>query len=103
MTNAAGLNLVLPGEGEFIDDYNNYRCNTFRQNCLCLSERYIMEHYSDIMKYEGCIENRIDDGYCTIDLLIRENARFREGCAENNLSFVLIDNDYKQTIEKILY
>ena len=53
------------------------------------------------MKYENCIENRIDDGYCTIELLTRENNRFRDGCAENDLSCVLIDDNYEQTMEKI--
>ncbi|MBQ0167511.1 MAG: adenylate kinase [Treponema sp.] len=71
--------------------------------CLCFSERYITEHYQEIMKYEGIIENRIDDGYCTQDLLKRENERFRQGCMNNGLPFVLIDDDYEQTVESICF
>lgn len=71
--------------------------------CLCFSERYITEHYPEIMKYEGIIENRIDDGYCTQDLLKRENERFRQGCMSNSLPFVLIDDDYEQAVESICF
>lgn len=70
--------------------------------CLCFSERYIAEHYPDIMAHEDCIEDRIDEGYCTAELLMKDNASFREGCAENGLPFVLIDDDYEQMIEGIL-
>jgi len=69
--------------------------------CIAFSEKYIDEHYSDIMKYENCIENRIDDGYCTKELLKKGNKRFRENCAENGLEFVLVDQDYEQSMENI--
>lgn len=64
--------------------------------CLCFSEGYIKEHYSDIMKHEGCIENRVDDGYCTKELLVRENRWFYENCVANNLACVLIEDSYEQ-------
>lgn len=80
-------------------DFENEYLKEIRYICLCFSERYITEHYMNIMKYESCIECRIDDGYCTMDLLKNENERFREGCAENGLSFVLIDEDYESTID----
>ena len=82
-------------------DFDNEYLQAIRFICLCFSERYITEHYSEIMKYGGCIENRIDDGYCTIELLKKENERFRDGCACNGLPYVLIDDNYEQTMEKI--
>lgn len=54
------------------------------------------------MKHESCIENRVDDGYCTIDLLKSENKRFREGCERNGLSLVLIEDNYEHTVERML-
>ena len=83
------------------NDFSNDYLKEIKYICLCFSERYINEHYSEIMKYENCIENRIDDGYCTIELLTRDNNRFREGCTVNGLSYVLIDDNYEQTVEKI--
>ncbi len=70
--------------------------------CLCFSDAYIEEHYSDIIQYEDCIEYRVDDGYCTKELLKRENGRFRDGCRENNLNCVLIEKNYKEMIEDIV-
>lgn len=98
-------NLIVEGcyiPFTWMSDFDNEYIQEIKYICLCFSERYIVEHYSEIMKYENCIENRIDDGYCTIDLLKRENERFRDGCARNGLSFVLIDDHYEQTVEKIL-
>lgn len=66
--------------------------------CLCFSEKYIDEHYSDIIGHESRIEKRIDTGYCTKELLKRENARFRNGCLENDLYCVMINEDYEMTI-----
>jgi len=82
-------------------DFDSEYLQEIRYICLCFSERYITEHFSDIMKYESCIEDRIDDGYCTIDLLKKEHERFRKGCSENGLSFVLIDENYEQAIGEI--
>lgn len=84
------------------NDFDEVYLQEIKYICLCFSERYITEHYHDIMEYESCIENRIDDGYCTIELLKNENERFRRECEENGLSFVLIDDNYEQTIEEIL-
>jgi len=83
------------------NDFDDKYLKEIRYICLCFSERYILEHYSDIMKYECCIEERIDDGYCTIELIRRENERFREGCLLNDLLYTLIDDNYEQTIESI--
>lgn len=82
------------------NDFDNEYLQEIKYICLCFTERYIEEHYSEIMKFESRIENRIDDGYCTIGLLKRENKRFREGCEENGLPFVLIDDNYEQAVEK---
>lgn len=98
-------NLIVEGcyiPFEWQKDFDSRYLSDIKYICLCFSERYIDEHYSDILKYEDCIEDRIDDGYCTLDLLKKENNRFRNGCVENNLSYVLIDDDYERTIGKII-
>ena len=55
------------------------------------------------MQFEGCIEKRVDDGYCTVELLQRENNRFREGCEKNHLPYVLIDDDYIKSLDSISF
>lgn len=70
--------------------------------CICFSDKYIDTHYNDIIQFEGCIEDRIDDGYCTKALLKRENKYFIKGCDDNNLNFVLVENHYEETLDNIL-
>jgi len=82
-------------------DFENDYLQEIQYICLCFSEKYIKENLTNILKYEDCIENRIDDGYCTMELLIKENSRFYEGCKENNLFYVLIDGDYNRIIDNI--
>lgn len=97
-------NLIVEGcyvpftwEKDFGADY----LQEIRFICLCFSEKYIEEHYSEIMQYEGRIESRIDDGYCTAELLKKENLRFAKGCRDNDLNCVMIDRDYEKTIDSI--
>ena len=84
------------------NDFDKEYIQEIKYICLCFSEGYIEEHYSEIMKHESCIENRVDDGYCTIDLLKSENKRFREGCERNGLPLVLIEDNYEHTVERML-
>ncbi len=83
------------------EDFEPEYLKEIRFICLCFSDRYIETHYSDIMKYEGCIEDRLDDGYCSEELLKSENKRFREGCEKYGLSIVLIEDDYKKSVDSI--
>lgn len=98
-------NLIVEGcyipftwKGDFSEEY----LQEIRYVCLCFTDKYIDEHYADIMRCESIIEDRIDDGYCTTELLKRENQRFREGCAANCLTCTLIDDDYESIIDRLL-
>ena len=70
--------------------------------CLCLSEQYIRAHFDDITAHASCIEHRVDDEYCTQDLLIRENRRYLEGCKAHGLPYVLIEDDYQLSVDNLL-
>lgn len=93
-----GCYIPFSGRNDFDKEY----IQEIKYICLCFSEGYIEEHYSEIMEHESCIENRVDDGYCTIDLLKSENKRFREGCERNGLPLVLIEDNYEHTVERML-
>lgn len=80
------------------DDFAEEYLREIRYLCLCFSDEYIEKHYTDIMKFENCIEDRLDDGYCTVELLKRDNRSFREGCERNGLPYVLIGEQYEQEI-----
>ena len=83
------------------NDFETEYLANIKYICLCFSDTYIDEHYSDIMGYESCIENRLDDGYCSIELLKSENARFMNGCINNSLPYIIIEDDYEKSVEGI--
>ena len=62
--------------------------------CLVMSEAYIRGHFDDIKKYACTVEGRLDDGYCTLDNLIRDNAEALEMCRLHNAEYYLIDEEY---------
>ena len=48
------------------------------------------------------IESRMDDSFCTVEQLKRDNRMYREGCARYGNPAVLIDGDYEGTMERVL-
>ena len=83
-------------------DFDDEYLKNIRFICLCLSESYIDNHFDNVKRYASCIESRLDDGYCTADLLKRDNRFYLDGCREDNLNVVLIDNDYYEEVNRIL-
>jgi len=82
-------------------DFDKQYLQEIKYVCLCFSDDYIEANYDTIIAYECCIENRKDTGYCSKELLKREHHRFHEGCAKNGLPCVLIQKDYKETVNSI--
>lgn len=66
--------------------------------CLIFSEKYIREHFEDIKRYSGIIERRIDDGYCTEEMLLKENRINLEQCRKYGYDYILIDEEYRVDI-----
>lgn len=94
-------NLIIEGcymPFDWKKDFDEEYSRNIRYICLCMSDKYIDCHFKDIQKYASCIENRGDDEYCTVELVRRDNRMFREGCAKNNLEYILIDEDYETAI-----
>jgi hypothetical protein len=95
-------NLVVEGcyipfdwEKDFESDY----LENIKYYCLIMSESYIKAHFSDIKKYASAIENRIDDGWCTIDSVLEDNARMSELAKEHNANCIFIDGKYEVDID----
>lgn len=70
--------------------------------CLCMSERYIETHFAEIKRYANCIENRLDDSYCTMETIKRENRFYLAGCRENHLEATMIDESYAGAVDAVL-
>lgn len=74
-------------EPEYLENIKYY--------CLVMSPNYIQEHFNDIKKYANVVENRIDDEGCTLETVLRDNAKMLEQCKANKVDYVLIDEVYQ--------
>ena len=63
--------------------------------CLVMSESYIRNHFVDIKKYASIIENRMDDEWCTLESVLKENAKVLELARKHNVNYFLIDGEYE--------
>ena len=67
--------------------------------CLVMSESYIRNHFADIKKYASIIENRMDDEWCTLESVLKENAKVLELARKHNVNYFLIDGEYEMDID----
>ena len=94
-------NLIVEGcyiPFDWEKDFDNEYKENIKYYCLVMSEKYIRNHFDDIMKYANVIENRLCDD-CVIEELINDNNRIYEAVKEYNLNYILIDENYE--IEEI--
>ena len=59
-----------------------------------MSENYIRKHFDDIKKYADIIEKRLNDSYCTLESVLRDNIQVLSLAEKHNANYVLIDNEY---------
>ena len=72
-----------------------------RYLCLVMSERYIREHFGEILSHANDIEQRLDDGIELQQMqqqMLRENAENLEQCRRHGCDYLLIDAEYPQEI-----
>ena len=65
-----------------------------RYYCIIMTQHYIHTHFQDIIIYANIIEKRIDDSYCTKQMLLKENALNLALCQKYHLDYILIDKTY---------
>lgn len=90
-----GVYIPFSWKNDFTEDY----LKEIRFFCLVMSRRYIENHFAEIAGFANVIERRLDDSYCSRDLLIRDNEYNREMCAKYGCDSVLIDDKYEMEIE----
>ncbi len=76
-------------------DFAKEYLDEIRYYCLIMSENYIKKHFIDIKGYTGVIENRLDDAYCTLEGVLKDNAQVLEMVQKHNADYVIIDEEYK--------
>lgn len=96
-----GQDLIVEGcyiPFDWQKDFSEVYLEHIRYRCLIMSRRYILEHYDDIRVYACVIEDRQDDSYCTMDMLLRDNERMLELARKHGVEYILIDSEYKVDI-----
>lgn len=73
-------------ESEYLKDISCY--------CLVMSEKYIRNHFDDILRYADVIEKRLDDD-CDIDSLVEDNLHYRSFSKNSNTKLIIIDDEYR--------
>ena len=92
-----GQNLIVEGcyiPFDWKKDFSEEYLEHIRYRCLIMTQQYIRTHFSDIKAYANVIEQRLDDSFCTMDMLLEENARNLEECQRYGCEYILIDGQY---------
>lgn len=92
-----GQNLIVEGcyipfnwQANFTEEY----LSSIRFYCLIMSENYIRNHFDDIKKYACVIEQRLDDSYCTMESLLKDNEQMLTLAKQYDANYILIDENY---------
>jgi len=96
-----GQNLIIEGcyiPFDWKKDFSVDHLENIRFFCLVMSENYIRTHFNDIRQYADVIEKRMNDD-CTLESVLKDNARTLALAQRNEINYILIDNNYKIDID----
>ena len=91
-------NLIVEGcyiPFDWKKDFDTEYLSQIRYVCLVMSEGYIRSHFDDIKAYANIVEMRLDDEGCTMENVIKDNAKVMAMCEQYKLDYVLIDESYE--------
>jgi gluconate kinase len=83
-------------------DFDERYLPSIRFICLAMSERYIENHFSEIIRHESEIESRLVAADCTMKSLKADNQCIIDGFQSAGEQVVLIDSHYEKTIKGLL-
>ncbi len=95
-------NLIVEGcyiPFDWEKDFSTEYLSEIRYYCLVMSENYIKKHFDDIKKYADIIEKRLDDSYCTLEGVLRDNIQVLSLAEKHNANYILIDDKYNVDID----
>ena len=98
-------NLIVEGCYVTFDwrrEFDSHYLKDIRFICLAMSEKYIEDHFSEIIGHASAIESRLSDADCTMDSLKTDNRKFINGFQQAAEQVVIIDSNYEQTIKALL-
>lgn len=90
-------NLIVEGcyiPFDWQKDFDAAYLPSIRCCCLVMSEGYIKTHFADIRGYANAVENRLDDGGCTMERVLADNMRVQRLAQEHHVNYILIEDQY---------
>ena len=94
-------NLIVEGcyiPFDWSKEFDKSYLDNIKYYCLIMSREYILNHFEDIKSYANVIENRLDDEYCTIEKVIKDNENMLNLAKKHNVNYILINNKYEVDI-----
>ena len=94
-------NLIVEGcyiPYDWQKDFDQEYLDNIRYYCLVMSESYIRNNYSDILKYSSIIEKRVYDSI-TLEEVLKDNLEVLRQVQLYNLNYILIDSKYDVDIK----
>ena len=95
-------NLIVEGvyiPFDWSKDFEVEYLENIKYYCLVMSEKYIRNHFADIKQYANVIENRLDDEWCTVESVLKDNAEVLFLAQKHNVNYILIDDTYEINID----
>jgi len=95
-------NLIVEGcyiPFDWSKDFNQEYLEHIKYYCLVMSENYIKNHFEDIKEYANTIEMRLDDGWCTMEGVLQDNAEVLALAHKHNVKYILIEDKYEVNID----
>ena len=95
-------NLVIEGcyiPFDWQKDFNSEYLENMKYYCLVMSEGYIRSHFADIKEYANTIENRLDDEWCTMESVLKDNAEILNYAQKYKINYILIEDKYEINID----
>ena len=97
-----GQNLIVEGcyiPFDWQKDFDAEYLESLKYYCVVMSEDYIKNHFADIVKYANVIEERLDDDWCTIENVLKDNSETLTLAQRHNVNYILIDGEYEICID----
>ena len=89
-------NLIVEGcyiPFDWHKDFEEEYLKNIEYYCLIMSEKYIKNHFDDIVKYASVAEKRLADD-CSAEELIKDNLKNLALAQKYGLNYILIDDEY---------
>ena len=95
-------NLIVEGcyiPFDWAKDFEKEYLENIKYYCLVMSEQYVKNHFEDIKEYANVVEQRLDDKDCSMENVLRDNAKMLEQCQKYKVNYILIEDEYKVDVE----